>query len=185
MQKIPKVLEIAEETAAPLGFTVVDARLSQDGKRRSLEITICRRGGRVALSDCEELSRKLEKVLDEQTPALIDGAYVLNVQSPGLERQLKTEREFEVFAGEQVEVQTKEVIPALGAVFIGKLVSMSSGMLTIEHPKPFVQPGKKKKAKAAAQAEQPLPESIQIEASKVALVRLHPGEPDFTKATAL
>lgn len=185
MQKIEEILKVAEDLAAPLGFMVVDVRLSQDGKRRSLEVTIGRKGGRVSLTDCEELSRKLDKELDEHDPPLIDGAYVLNVQSPGLDRQLKTDREFDVFVGEQVEVQTKEVIPPVGAVFEGKLVSKKDGVLTIDTPKPIVQAGKKKKKAKEGEAAQALPESIQIDVSKVALVRLQPGEPDKAAPTAL
>ena len=179
LNKIPEIIELADEIARPLGFIVVDARLSQDGKRRSLEVSICRKGGRINLSDCEDVSRRLEKVLDEQTPPLIEGAYVLNVQSPGLDRQLKTDREYEIFTGEQVEVKTKEAIPALGVVFTGILVSRDSGRLKIGQPKPFVEQqakGKKKKAKAA-ENEVPLPESLELEESKIAQVRLHPGEP--------
>lgn len=185
MQKIEEILKLAEEIAAPLGFTIVDVRLSQEGKRRSLEVTICKRGGRLSLTDCEDLSRKLDKELDEHTPPLIDGAYVLNVQSPGLDRQLKTDREYEVFVGEQVEVQTKEKIPSLGAVFEGKLVSKKDGVLTLNTPKPIVQASKSKKKAKDTSTEEALPENIQIEVSKVALVRLHPGEPEQTKATAL
>lgn len=44
MQKIDQILKLAEDLAAPLGFMVVDVRLSQEGKRRSLEVTICRKG---------------------------------------------------------------------------------------------------------------------------------------------
>lgn len=184
MQKIEEILKLAEELASQLGFTVVDVRLSQEGKRRALEVTICRKGGRLSLTDCEDLSRKLDKELDEQSPPLIDGAFVLNVQSPGLERQLKTDREFEVFAGEQVEVQTKEKIPSLGAVFEGKLVSKSEGVLKIETPKPIVQATKTKKKAKEAEAEA-LPETIEIEVSKVSLVRLRPGEPEKSAIKAL
>lgn len=127
----------------------------------------------------------MDKELDEQPTPLLDGAYVLNVQSPGLDRQLKTDREYDVFSGEQVEVQTKEVIPPLGAVFEGKLVSKRDGVLTIDTPKPMVQASKSKKKAKETQAVQALPESIQIDISKVALVRLHPGEPEKSEATAL
>lgn len=185
MQNLNETLTLAEQIAGELGFKVVDVRLSQDGKRRSLEVTICRKGGRVSLTDCEEVSRKLDKALDEQETPLIDGAYVLNVQSPGLDRQLKTEREFEIFEGEQVEIQTKEVIPPLGAVFEGKLLSKKSGVLSIEHPKPIKAAGGKGKKKKATETTEAFPQTIEIDEQKVALVRLHPGEPDKSTATTL
>lgn len=178
MQKLPEILKIAESEAAPMGLSVVETRLAQAGKRRTLEVTICRKGGRISLDDCEELSRKLEKVLDEQTPPLIEGSFMLEVQSPGLERQLKSEREFEIFAGEQVEVKTKEAIPPLGDSFSGKLESLTEGVLTISNPQLIKTTGtSKKKAKASA-TQVELPEAISLEWSKVLKVKLRAVEPE-------
>lgn len=176
MQKLPDIIKIAEIEAAPMGLAVVDTRFSQQGKRRTLEITICRKGGRISLNDCEELSRRLEKVLDEQAPPLIEGSYLLEVQSPGLERQLKTEREFEIFSGEEVEVKTREVIPPLGDSFTGKLHSMGGNVLTILSPKPLLSKEQLRKKKKAVFVEQ-IPESISLDMNKVLRVCLHPVEP--------
>ena len=160
-----------------MGLTVVDIKVSQLGKRRTLEITICRKGGRISLSDCEDLSRKIDTVLDEQVPPLLEGSYLLEVQSPGLDRQLKSEREISIFSGEEVEVKTKDAQPMLGDFFSGKLHSLENGLLKIEQPKPVQTPGnksKKAKSKAAAVV---LPESVELDWSRVSSVRLHPAEP--------
>jgi ribosome maturation factor RimP len=177
MQKLPEILKIAESEAAPMGLSVVETRFAQQGKRRTLEVTICRKGGRISLDDCEELSRKLEKVLDEQTPALIEGAYMLEVQSPGLERQLKFEREFQIFAGEEVEVKTKESIPTLGDIFSGTLQSMIDSVLTISNPQAIKTGGSSKRKAKASETQVPPPESISIELSKVLKVNLRAVEP--------
>lgn len=179
MQKLLEILKLAEIEASPMGLAVVDTRLTQQGKHRSLEVTICRKGGRISLSDCELLSRKLEKVLDEQATPLIEGAFNLEVQSPGLDRQLKTEREFEIFSGEQVEVKIKENLPSLGYTFTGKLQSFCQGVLTIADPKPLEEASakQKKKGKNNPKSQLDLPENISLEWSKVAQVRLRPGDP--------
>ena len=180
MQKLPEILKIAEAEAAPMGLTVVETRFSQQGKRRTLEVTICRKGGRVSLDDCEELSRRLDQTLEELTPPLIEGSYMLEVQSPGLERQLKSEREFEIFSGEQVEVKTKEAVSALGDTFTGMLQSLSGGVLTIREPQPVKQPvlSRKKANKTSSETAAQIPELISLEWSKVLRVRLHALDPD-------
>ncbi|MBX9686397.1 MAG: hypothetical protein K2X27_06815 [Candidatus Obscuribacterales bacterium] len=177
MQKLIEILHLAEAEAAPLGLTVVDARLSQQGKRRTLEITICRKGAHISLNDCEELSRKLDKALDEKQPPLLEGSYLLEVQSPGLDRQIKSEREFEIFKGEEVEVRLKETIAALGDHFRGILQEKTAERLNILSPQAVQINAKKNKKGKSAQAQVEVPKEISVEWNKVAHVRLHPPAP--------
>ncbi|HIN65287.1 MAG TPA: ribosome maturation factor RimP, partial [Candidatus Obscuribacterales bacterium] len=95
---ILEVTALAEKIAAPLGFQVVDVRLTQQGRRKSVEVTIFSHTKAVGLSDCEVISRQLGELLEPQSngkPAIIEGSYYLEVQSPGIERELKTPREFQ------------------------------------------------------------------------------------------
>jgi len=133
-QKIQSVTGIAEEIANPLGLTVVDIRIGQQGRRRTLDVTIFKKESWVSLSDCEQLSRLLEAELDKR--ALTDGplfesSFDLQVQSPGIDRQLKTEREFKVFEGQRVQVQTKEKVGELGVHFKGILMNSQGGKVQI------------------------------------------------------
>jgi ribosome maturation factor RimP len=181
MQNLADIFKLAETEAEPMGLLVVDTRLCQQGRRRVLEVSICRKGGRISLEDCEELSRRLDRALSEQLPPLIDGSYLLEVQSPGIDRQLKSEREFKIFAGEVVAVRTKEPVEALGDNFTGKLQSMADGVLTIINPQPqktTASSKRHKKANANA-ADKPAapPASVELEWARVTQVRLHPSEP--------
>lgn len=58
----------------------------------------------IDLEDCRGVSEALDKKLDEADP--ISGAYSLEVSSPGLERPLKKTRDYERFAGRQVQIRT-------------------------------------------------------------------------------
>ena len=60
--------------------------------------------GGVGLDDCERLSTKLSALLDEQDP--IRQSYYLEVSSPGLDRPLKHDSDFNRFQGKQVTVHT-------------------------------------------------------------------------------
>lgn len=181
---LDRIIDLAEQISAPLGLSVVEARMSQQGKQRSLEVTIYRRGGRIALNDCEQVSRQLEELLDGQSPPLIDGAFLLEVQSPGIDRKLKSDREFQVFAGQPVEVKTKEKIGELGFELKGKLVGMEQGKVVLAQPTILktAQQGKKSSKKplqvaAGASTSKSTLDTLEIEIEKVIHVRLVPEEP--------
>lgn len=178
MQNLSEILKLAEDQATPIGLTIVDIRLTQQGKRRILEVTICRKGGRISLDDCEELSRRLDKAMDEADPPVLEGSFMLDVQSPGLERQLKTEREFAIFAGDEVEVKIKDPKPGLGDYISGNLHSLSNGTLKIDNPRPIISKEnlpKKSKAKAAL-AQQEYPSSVDLDFNRVSSVKLKAPE---------
>lgn len=65
-------------------------------------------GGGVTIDDCETASRALEGVLDVEN--LIPHRYSLEVSSPGLNRPLRRPKDFERFAGEKVDVKTKQAL---------------------------------------------------------------------------
>ncbi|MCI7267243.1 MAG: ribosome maturation factor RimP [Veillonellaceae bacterium] len=58
--------------------------------------------GSVDLDDCQDLSRKLEELLDAQD--LIKTSYILEVSSPGLDRELKKPRDFQREMGKDIDV---------------------------------------------------------------------------------
>lgn len=66
-----------------------------------LRVFIDKEGG-VDLDDCQDLSRKLEELLDAQD--LIKTSYILEVSSPGLDRELKKPRDFQREMGNDIDV---------------------------------------------------------------------------------
>ena len=57
----------------------------------------------VGIDDCETFSRAFEERFDPIDPT--ENEYTLEVSSPGLDRKLKTEREFKHFIGREVDVK--------------------------------------------------------------------------------
>ncbi|MBY0546079.1 MAG: hypothetical protein K2W95_02190 [Candidatus Obscuribacterales bacterium] len=173
--ELEEIMHLAESAVTPIsGVTVVDAKWIFQGGRRTLEITIHRPAARVSLDDCEQVSRLLEKALDEADPPVVDGAYLLEVQSPGLERELKTEREFAAFIGEKVEVKTREQHESLGWSFVGRLAGRDRTTITIEQPQPLVIPAKGKKKRPDVVPPVASPETVTLKVEQVAKVKLHP-----------
>ncbi len=94
--------EIARPVAEGLGLLYVDTEYAKQGKDFVLTVYIDKKGG-VTLEDCEAVSRAVEAALDEKDP--IADSYCLCVSSPGLDRPLKTEGDFERSLGSAVDVK--------------------------------------------------------------------------------
>ena len=143
--------ELLTPILSPLGLVLVIARFINQGSRKVLEVTVHKPGSKVSLDDCEKVSRNLEKKLDKlaagKSGPLVDGPFVLQVQSPGIDRKLKTQKELKVFVGELVEVQSKIAIDTLGHNFTGVLQDAEEGMVTIGEPTPVSDDKKSKKSK--------------------------------------
>ena len=90
------VEELLENTA--LELVAVDYVKERDCY---LRVFIDKEGG-VDLDDCQDLSRKLEELLDAQD--LIKTSYILEVSSPGLDRELKKPRDFQREMGKDIDV---------------------------------------------------------------------------------
>ncbi|WP_103667766.1 ribosome maturation factor RimP [Pseudanabaena sp. BC1403] len=101
---IPQIFQIAEEVASPLGLEVVDVVLHTNKNPVVLRVDIRNPDQNTGLDDCERMSRSLEPTLDAAD--LIPHAYVLEISSPGAERQLQGDREFVAFRGFMVTVGT-------------------------------------------------------------------------------
>lgn len=152
-KKLSRVTELATSIAQNLGLSVLDVRFSQQGRRRTLEVCIFRKGGEtIGLTDCEQVSRALDQALEndaQDSEALVPGSFLLEVVSPGIERQLTTAREFQLFSGSQVRVKTKENIGDLGSDFVCLLSGGDDTHLEISQAKALVDP-KQKGSKAKA-----------------------------------
>ncbi len=99
---VEKLFPIAEPFAQSLGLELVDIEFVKEGGQLVLRFLIDKEGG-VTLDDCEAFSRLLDPELDRLDP--IDSSYLLQVSSPGIERPLKKESDYERFRGKLVKVK--------------------------------------------------------------------------------
>ena len=106
-----KVIDAARRVAGPviedMGFELAEVRFVMEAGRWRLQFFIDREGG-VGINDCERVSREVETLLEVEN--VVEGAYVLEVSSPGLDRPLHTPGDFKRFAGRLAKVRTKELI---------------------------------------------------------------------------
>jgi ribosome maturation factor RimP len=108
------------------GVDLIEKDLFSVGRRKILRIFIDKSGG-VNVEDCASASRYLSEELDKETNAgLIEGAYTIEVSSPGLDRPLKTKRDFERNLGKMLRI-TKD-----GKIIKGILKSVSESSIILE-----------------------------------------------------
>lgn len=133
MAKNPSIAErvaaLAEPLAEEFGYFLWDVEYVKEGGRRILRITIDSEEG-IYIEDCEKMHRALDPILDEADP--IEEAYYLEVSSPGIERELRTDMHIDACEGWDVEV--KLYAPIDGAkMFRGKLLPLAeNGDVRIE-----------------------------------------------------
>lgn len=84
-----------------LGLELVDIEMARENQARILRLYIDKPGG-VGLDDCELVSRLVDPIIDTELDLHVHD--YLEVSSPGLERPLKTDRDFIRYQGEWVEL---------------------------------------------------------------------------------
>jgi ribosome maturation factor RimP len=103
-------------------------RFAKEGPKWVLRVYLDKPGG-VSLDDCAYFSDRIGSLLDSQNA--IDRAYVLEVSSPGLDRVIKKEKDFERFAGKMIKVRLK--VPENGQRnFKGRLLGLTNGNILLE-----------------------------------------------------
>lgn len=126
------IKQIVEELLEPYfaehsEFELVDVEFVKEGKNRFLRVFVDKEGG-IDIEECGKISEYLSAKLDEKDP--IPSAYFLEVSSPGAERPLKTERDYQRAVGRYVLVKTYEPIDG-HKTFEGVLQSYNEQELTI------------------------------------------------------
>lgn len=96
------VWDIAKPIADSLGLILWDVKFLKEGSKWYLRITIDKDGG-VGIDDCVALHRAIDGPLDEADP--IEQSYNLQVQSPGIERELTRDFHFEHYMGEKIMIR--------------------------------------------------------------------------------
>jgi ribosome maturation factor RimP len=103
---VPQIIDLATPVAEELGLEVVGVVFHTNQSPPVLRVDIRNPQQDTGLNDCERMSRALEASLDGSD--IIPDAYVLEVSSPGISRQLTTDREYVSFKGFPVIVSTSQ-----------------------------------------------------------------------------
>ena len=99
VERADQIEEVVTPVLRDHGLQLVDLEWRALRPRSVLRLFVDKPGG-VGIGDCERASREIGDVLD--AAALIEGTYDLEVSSPGLDRQLRKDREFRWAVGRRV-----------------------------------------------------------------------------------
>ena len=127
-----QVEELVSPIAEGFGLEVVDVLFEKKYDGMNLTVFIDKKGG-VDLEDCEKFHKAIDEPLDELDPT--NGAsYTLNVSSPGLDREIKTDKDFNRNIGEVLEINLFKKI-GLSKKFVGELLGFDENKITIKDKK--------------------------------------------------
>lgn len=110
------------------GMEIVDVIYRQEAGRWVLRVFIDQPGG-VKLDDCAFISHQIEDVIEVED--VIPKRYFLEVSSPGLDRVLKKEADFQRFCGQKAKIKTREAL-AGRRNFKGRILRCEQGVLELE-----------------------------------------------------
>lgn len=109
-------------------YELYDVEYVKEGSNWYLRTYIDKDGG-ITVDDCELVSRALSELLDKDD--FIPDAYIMEVSSPGLGRQLKRDKHFEKSIGEEIEIKLYKALNKKKE-YVGMLKAFDSEKLTIE-----------------------------------------------------
>ena len=110
------------------GFELVRVRVT-GGKTKTLQIMAERADKTMSAEDCARLSRALSPVLDEKDP--IEGNYVLEVSSPGIDRPLVRPKDFEEWQGWPAKLELNRLVEGRKR-FQGVVAGMDEGKVAFD-----------------------------------------------------
>lgn len=129
---VGRVTELLQPILDEMGLELVELEFRKVGRGYLLRVFIDKPGG-VNLDDCADLSHELSVQLDVED--CIPGRYNLEVSSPGLNRPLKSERDFVRYQGQLAVIKTTELLAdAKGSrrkTFLGTLQGLEDGNVVI------------------------------------------------------
>ena len=125
-----RLAEIITPVIEDLGYELVRVRL-MSGKQTTLQIMAQKPDGTIEVDDCAKISTEVSATLDVEDPILY--AYALEVSSPDIDRPLTRLKDFALWEGYEVRVETDELIDGRRR-FKGELAGVEGDevLITIE-----------------------------------------------------
>ncbi len=131
MADLDRLKEVIEPEAESLGFELVRVKMTSseagDGSRALQIMAEDPATGQLVIEQCAALSRRVSERLDEMEAAddvLVEGAYHLEVSSPGIDRPLTRPKDFTNWAGHEAKISLSEKVRGHRNLR-GKLIGLS------------------------------------------------------------
>ena len=133
--RLSSVVEIVTDLVTPIlqdhDFYLYDLEFVKEGKSWYLRVYIDKDGG-ITLGDCALVSDELSEALDNVEPDPIPQAYFLEVSSPGAERPLKKEEDYQRAIDHYIHISLYQQINGQ-KVYEGTLTQLSNKEITLDY----------------------------------------------------
>jgi len=120
------ILALAESVAEPMELQILELRFVPHVHRPEVRIVLDREVSPVTVADCAGFSRRLSRLLDVEDP--VEGAYSLEVSSPGFKRLIRVPRDVPRFVNHRVKIRTHEDVHDR-RVWIGVLMNSTDPLV--------------------------------------------------------
>ena len=124
---VERVKAVAERVTAGRGFELVEVEMKRERGGYLVRLFVDREGG-IGLADLQTVSEEVSAILDADDP--IESAYTLEVSSPGLDRPLKKEADYQKSVGKLVKLSSYEPVDGRRH-WTGRLTAIEDGMLCV------------------------------------------------------
>jgi len=127
---VARIWELAAPLAETQGLEIIDIELRREGSRtgRVLRLYLDKEGG-PNMENLSRVSRELGALLDVHD--VVEGAYTLEVSSPGINRPLKRPEHFKQFVGKKVRIRTRDLVQGR-RLFLGPLLDVLSDKIAVD-----------------------------------------------------
>jgi len=119
--------KIVTKAVNKLGVELVDVEFVLENKKRYLRIYIYKKNG-VSMDDCTNVHNEVNKEIEESIN--YEKEYILEISSPGYDRALKSQTDFDRYIGEIINIHLYAPINGKKE-YEGKLIGYNNGIVTI------------------------------------------------------
>ena len=147
MSKISEQIEkFIEPIVTELGYEIVEVEFAKKYNGDNLTVFIDKKEGYIDITDCEKVHNAIDEPLDELDPTM-GKPYTLNVSSPGIDRPIVTDKDYNRNLGQMLEVKLFQAI-LKKKIFVGKLLSFDESTIELETEKETLKLERKMISKA-------------------------------------
>ena len=142
MTDLARLTDLIEQEVTASGFALVRVKLFGSDDERTLQVMAENpETGQLVIDQCMAISRRISDAIDKSEAAgdeLIQGAYRLEVSSPGIDRPLTRAGDFAKWVGHEARITLSKDAEAPAGnkrTFQGDLTAFDDGMVTVEDKK--------------------------------------------------
>ena len=123
-----RIKEIALKAAADCGVEFIHLEIAGTKRNQIVRIFADKEGG-ITIEDCSNVSKAVEAAMDADD--FMPAAYVLEVSSPGLDRELYSLADFEKFVGKLAKIKMRPDFDGPKGLN-GRILKIEGGEITFD-----------------------------------------------------